>query len=262
MFPRIPNIIIVLEKIYATIILHIERRQFNIFNICLLTDWVMMLGDQLHMAVCFWYLDLSSIHLHFYYIPEQCLLCQVIRGGYKRVHRGICTPWPFQGVLVHPLAVPESSGAPPGRSRECWYTPWPFQGVLVHPLAVPGSAGAPPGRSRECWCTPWRSGIKSLPIEILNSFQYNLITRPTILHHHACIWPNVCIRPSRLYQEYNFCSTKYLEILVSLYRTYCFFLVQLKTRFPHSENCLAPLNMRYSRFCLTQKDVKYLVYQW
>ena len=36
-------------------------------------------------------------------------------------------------------------------------------------------AYAPPGHSRECWCTPCGSGIKSEPIEIRNSFQYNLI---------------------------------------------------------------------------------------
>ena len=34
-----------------------------------------------------------------------------------------------------------------------------------------GGAYAPPGHSRDCWCTPWRSE----PIEIRNSFQYNLI---------------------------------------------------------------------------------------
>ena len=36
-------------------------------------------------------------------------------------------------------------------------------------------AYAPPGHSRECWCTPCGYGIKSEPIEIRNSFQYNLI---------------------------------------------------------------------------------------
>ena len=51
-----------------------------------------------------------------------------------------------------------------------------------HTGAVPGAdtggcigAYAPPGHSRECWCTPCGSGIKSEPIEIRNSFQYNLI---------------------------------------------------------------------------------------
>ena len=47
----------------------------------------------------------------------------VVRGGYRGVHRGICTL----------------------------------------------------GHSRECWCNPWRPGIKSEPIEIRNSFRYNLI---------------------------------------------------------------------------------------